>query len=136
MYKCIIFDFLGVLHPDVNNRAKNVVKEIKDLGIEVGGITNLGQSSADKIAKEFNIEKYYVAPEMNLPKTDSTIYEKFINEYGFLPVECLVIDDLPDNLIAPSSLGIKTVYLGKKVGVEADYVISQISELLDVVRSG
>lgn len=58
-------------------------------------------------------DKRYLSFEMGLRKPDREIFEAVIRDKNLIPEEAVLIDDSPENLVAPSELGILT-YLAER----------------------
>lgn len=59
--------------------------------------------------KKFNnhFEKVYYSYELGMRKPDSAIFEHVVSESGFKPENCLMIDDLKDNLKTATEIGMQ-----------------------------
>jgi len=77
------------------------------------------------------------AREANAVKPNPRIYLTALNKLGVKPNQALTVgDDLATDVLPPKKLGMKAVWLcrsGKPKQGQADYVISSLTELLDLI---
>lgn len=69
-------------------------------------------------------EKVYYSNEIGFRKPDVQAFEHVLNDAGIIATETVMIDDRPDNCLAAETLGMKSIVVPEKTGLEA--VIDQL----------
>jgi len=68
--------------------------------------------------KKFNsaFEKLYYSFELGMRKPDPDIFKRVVSEAGCAPENCLMVDDLKENLKAAAEIGMKTLHFALDEG--------------------
>ena len=128
----------SILKPD--NELNDLIKKIPEKKII---FTNANISYVKKILKNLNLENtfddIYDIERMNyLPKPNLKTYKKLISTYGVNAKKAILFDDIPQNLLPASDLGLKTDHVyNKKLDKELngrsqkiDYMTNSLKEWL------
>jgi putative hydrolase of the HAD superfamily len=101
------------------------VRELKSAGeYKVGLLTNIGKGWLDDFlpaserAELFDAE--VLSGEVGITKPDQRIYEIIAERLGVEPYECVMIDDLLQNVEGAARAGMQTVLFGSPVQARAD----------------
>lgn len=102
------------------------VKECKAAGHNLYIISNWDPASFPILeAKYQNFFDLFtgivISGNIKILKPDPEIYDYLIETYSLDPVDCLFIDDRPENLIPAQDLGMQTVHYIKKQGLFFEY---------------
>jgi putative hydrolase of the HAD superfamily len=77
-------------------------------------VTDNKKDRIDHLKKLHNLSSVFdpiaVSAEVGVGKDDPKIFLGVLGKLGVSPDECIFIDNSRENLIAPGSLGIKTIY--------------------------
>lgn len=95
-------------HMSPDKKVLSLIDELKSEGYEVMLLSNVWPLSAKVIREEgwYDVfERLYLSCELKMRKPDAAIYEHVLADTGLKPEEILFIDDKPQNLAYPSSLG-------------------------------
>jgi len=133
MIKCIIFDFFNVLYP-FSKEAMEVVEEMRSRGYKLGAISSLNPETLKEVADHYKIDYVYSPCATCLKKTDSLLYEKFLQEYRFRGEECVMIDDRKENLEAVQRVGIKTIWLNLEDQKTEEFINHEIKVIKDILK--
>lgn len=123
------------LYPDVIS----TVNALKTRGIKTAIVTTIPSWRFTSALEKANVKIDFIctAREANAVKPNPKIYLTALKKLGVKPNQALMVgDDLATDVIPPKKLGIKAVWLcraGKLKQGQADYVISSLTELLDLI---
>ncbi len=81
--------------------------------------------------KKFNkaFEKVYYSYELGMRKPDSDIFKRVVHESPFKVENCLLIDDLKENLATAASMGMKTLRFALDEGGDHKNLYKKIVDL-------
>lgn len=100
-----------------------------------GIITNTPEDCTREILKEFDIDQYFIsvatADEVEQGKPDPALVYKGCAKLHMVPEDVLVVGDTQLDIQAGRAAGCITV----GIGVEGDFTITDITELIDIVES-
>lgn len=65
-------------------------------------------------------DKVYMSHRVGMRKPGAAIFQRILDENGFLPGNTLFIDDSPQHIETAKSLGIQTIYLEKGMTIEGN----------------
>jgi HAD superfamily hydrolase (TIGR01509 family) len=65
-------------------------------------------------------DKVYYSHRLGLRKPDTAIFQRVLDECGFVPAQTLFIDDIEENTKAAASLGIQAIWLKEGMTIEND----------------
>jgi FMN phosphatase YigB (HAD superfamily) len=134
MIKHIIFDFFNVLYP-YSDEATLAVEAMRSSGFKLGAISSLNMDTLKEVADHYKIDYVFSPCATCLKKTDPLIYERYLQEYKFKGEECVMVDDLQENLAAAKKVGIQTVWLqlgDEQKNDSVDFVIKNIKDLINI----
>ncbi len=99
-----------------------------DMGIISNVCAGLWQRSFEMgLVPKINYKKIYLSYQIKMAKPSPDIYEKVQKESGVLPSEILFVDDKPENMVIPKSLGWQTVVFDESQAQEG---VAKIKALL------
>lgn len=116
------------------------VSMLKARGIKTAIVTTIASWRFVPLLRQNNVEIDFVctAREAAAVKPNPRIYTTVLNKFGLKATEALMVGDDPKTDIIPAKrLGMKTVLLCRKEIKEcgeADYVVSSLTQLLDLVN--
>ena len=101
------------------------VRELKATGeYKVGLLTNIGKEWLDDFLPEQERSELFDADvlsgEVGITKPDVRIYEMLADKLGVQPYECVMIDDLLQNIEGAARAGMATVLFGSLQQAQAD----------------
>jgi putative hydrolase of the HAD superfamily len=64
-------------------------------------------------------EKVYYSNEIGFRKPDAQAFEHVLTDAGIVASETVMVDDRPDNCLAAEALGMKSIVVPEKTGLEA-----------------
>lgn len=98
-------------------------------------ITNTTSSCIQLILDRFKLADHFkviiTSDQVEQGKPAADMILEACRELGFAPENCIVVGDSQEDVEAGREAGCRTV----GVGIEADYGISRIDELIEIVRS-
>ncbi len=116
------------------------VSWLKAHGIRTAIVTTMASWRFVPLLKQNNVEIDFIctAREADAVKPNPKIYSAVLDKFGVRACEAAMVGDDPKTDIVPAKkLGIKTVLLcreEKRECVEADWVISSLTQLLDLIK--
>ncbi len=119
---------VGVEDP-IKPTAREAVKRMKELGLEVAMITGDNQKTADSIAKEIGIERVFSEV---LPEDKEKYVKKLQDEGKFVAMVGDGVNDAP--ALAQADIGI-AIGAGTDVAIETAKVVLMKSDPADVLRA-
>lgn len=129
----------------IYNNVEMILKTLKEDGYKLGVVTSKNKSTAFKGLNRFNISHYFdVLIGSDDVKNHKPHEEPILNACKFLnvkPSESIMIGDSIYDIISGRNAGTKTCGVlysfmkDKLVNVNADYYISDLIELVDIVSS-
>jgi len=97
----------------LNARMLGLAKELRSR-YSVGIVTDNKKDRIDLLKRLHNLPSLFdpiaVSAEVGVSKDDPKIFLGVLNRIRVSPEECIFIDNDEENLLAPRSLGIKTIY--------------------------
>lgn len=63
-------------------------------------------------------DKVYLSHRVGMRKPNADIFQKILDDTGFIPEHTLFIDDSPQHIEGANALGIRTIYLEKGMTIE------------------
>ena len=98
---------------------RDLVKELRDKGYELYGLTNWSMETFPAAREHFGIlqmiDRYVVSGAEGLVKPDPRLFNVLLDRYDLKATECVFIDDNPDNVAAAEALGMEgIVFTGAK----------------------
>ena len=97
----------------LNERMLAIAKELRSR-YSVGIITDNKKDRIDLLKKVHKLSSLFdpiaVSAEIGIGKDSPKIFLEVLHRLGVNPHECIFIDNSRENLIAPSALGVKTIY--------------------------
>lgn len=116
----------------------DIIQPINDLiyslenKIDIGIISNIHDGIWEaalkyKMVPDIKYKKVYLSYQLGLIKPDIELFRIVQNESGVNPEEILFIDDKPENLIAPTNLGWKTILFNPN---QAQQGVDKIKEMI------
>lgn len=82
-------------------------------------LSNTNDNHYEFLQETFNVARHFdeliLSYEVGATKPDAAIYEEVVTRSGFLPGQCLFVDDLEANVQAAAQLGMQTIHF---TGVE------------------
>jgi len=126
----------GLLYPDV----APTVNGLKAKGIKTAIVTTIAAWRFVPLLEKNNVKIDFVctAREARTVKPNPKIYTTVLNKFGVKADEAMMVGDDPKTDIIPAKrLSMKTVLLyreEKRECDEADYAISSLTQLLDLIR--
>jgi len=117
-----------------------MINALKAKEIETAIVTTIAAWRFVPLLKQNHVEIdfFCTAREANAVKPNPKIYTAVLTKFGVKATEALMVGDDPKTEIIPAKrLGLKTVLLcreEKRECDEADYVISSLTQLLDLIK--
>ncbi len=135
----------GFLHPYPHT--KKTLLRLKEKGLKLAIISDAPKIKAWIRLVNMNLDDFFdivvAFEDTGKKKPDKEPFLKALEELNLKPEECLMVGDWPErDLKGAKALGIKTCFAKyghgdeheqKPITVKADYVIDEISELVDLV---
>ncbi|MCL1844848.1 MAG: HAD-IA family hydrolase [Defluviitaleaceae bacterium] len=98
----------------INSYMLKLAKEIKELGLKIGIVTD---NKADRIKSIVDFHNWHnvfdgivVSAEVGSGKTHPAIFHKIFSILSVNPNECVFIDNTEKNLVVPKELGVTTIF--------------------------
>jgi len=138
MIKAIIWDLYGVVYENgqIDPKAKDIIEQLKSQGIINATISNLSPDTVNNIGKKLGLDPIIACVELGISKRDPNTYQIFIDDLNIKPEECLIIDDLLNNLLSAKQIGIRTVLFGKNEKVkEVDFTLNNIEKIPELINA-
>lgn len=122
----------------------SVLKELKHRGYIIALLTNGDSSSQRERIARFNLEPLldgiFIEGEQGVGKPDQKAYNNILKRFGVLEHEaCMIGDHYLWEVVAPKQHGLKAIWVNRGNSIisvddnyHADYIIANISELLDI----
>jgi len=133
MINTVLLDLYGIIYPDRDGRAKDFISKLKEMGVQIIAVTNLGSDAARRICADHLIVMSYVCREIGLTKTDPELYEQIVQDNELNPQQVVMLDDTCANLAAAREAGIMAVYLGDGLCPTADKVINSLEAFITIL---
>jgi putative hydrolase of the HAD superfamily len=127
-------DVEGVLCED-----KGLARLMSRIPLQKVIVTNGTARHARRVIRSLGVESFFshifdIAFMGYLPKPHRATFQRVLDHLGVLPEECLMLDDHAPTLAAAKQLGMIAVHVGDAEQVEADYQITEIKGLEQVLR--
>ena len=115
-----------------------VISELrKKYGVFIGSNTDNDVLAAVMAKNEISVDKVYTSENLGCYKPNPEFFIKILEENGLKAENVMFIgDSLSDDILGPKAVGIKTVLIdreGSGSHTEADYVIGNLRELVDIL---
>ena len=137
---------------DVHKRAKDILKELKDMGLKIGVISNAPGIFPIKALKRNDLDKYIdfaiTSYQVGVIKPHPKIFNIVLNTLEVEPKEAVFVGDVPMiDIKGAKNVGMLTILIKecdpvmKKRGCDEiteeskpDYIIEELDEVIDIVR--
>ena len=124
------------LYPDV----ASTINALIESGIKTAILTTIPSWRFAPLLEKNSVKIDFIctAREAKAVKPNPKIYRRVLETLGVKPTEALMVGDLlKTDVIPPKKLGMKGVLLSRTQRIEskeADYVITSLTELLDLIQ--
>lgn len=103
---------------------KAYLKNLKDKGFRLFGLTNWSAVTFRKVMKEYDItgllEDIVISADVHLLKPGPEIYRLLMDRNGLKAEECIFTDDHIENVTGAAAVGIKGILFKNKAQLEKD----------------
>ncbi len=136
-------DYLGFVHDiaveTILDANEDLQKMLERINIDKSIFTNSTLTHAKNVLRTLNVERFF-ENIFDLKfcdyqgKPNKCSYKKVLDYLGLSPGECIMIDDLDNNLKAAHALGMYTVLIGKGKESYIDFSIDNILKLESILE--
>jgi putative hydrolase of the HAD superfamily len=109
-------------------------KQLKELGLKTGILSNMGDSVFENIERSFSwigdFDVLIWSYQHGVVKPDAAIYQLLLERLGTAPEETLFLDDKLENIEAAQQLGIKGLQFSTVDQLRQDLISSGLDEWL------
>lgn len=132
--------FIGLLEGGklpLRSGVKRLMMEIKEAGLTLGICTTSNQRSASAVAnqilKDIQFDFVLAGDVVNEKKPDPEIYNLALSQTGYAPLECTVIEDSHNGVMAAHKAGMRIVattnyYTAQEDLSHADLVVTRLGD--------
>lgn len=126
------------------NGAKDVIKTLSESGVEIALLTNRARSSTEQILKRHGVLSYFkmlVCVDDGFKKKPSGEgLVHIMKKLGYKPAKTIFVGDNWRDILAGQDAGIDVAFIHQhrrphRLDVTAKYVLNDISEVLEVLKS-
>ncbi len=121
---------------DENIQLRRVLESIPD---EKAVFTNGQKSHAERVLRRLGITDCFKCvvslPDDLVGKPDPKAFDRLSTKIGQPLKDCLMFDDDAESLKEAKRQGMKTIYVGAKQGIMADYTMTAIDKLKDELEN-
>jgi putative hydrolase of the HAD superfamily len=89
-------------------------KQFNQILLQSHGIPNIGVF----------FDKVYYSHRVGMRKPNPELYKRVLNDCSFVPAHTLFIDDIEENILPATNLGIQTIWLKEGMTIEKDVFLS------------
>jgi len=131
----------AIEHSTLNAGADETLKQLRQMGINIGVMTRNTRSNASAVAKKHNIKFDAVVDRNDGPvKPDPFGVKMLCKHFKVQPQETLVVGDYLFDLQSAKTAGaaavlIKTGKNAEQFAALADYTIDSLPEIIDIINS-
>jgi len=131
----------AIEHSTLNAGADETLKQLRQMGIQIGVMTRNTRSNASAVAKKHNIKFDAVVDRNDGPvKPDPFGVKMLCKHFKVQPQETLVVGDYLFDLQSAKTAGaaavlIKTGKNAEQFAALADYTIDSLPEIIDIINS-
>jgi HAD superfamily hydrolase (TIGR01509 family) len=131
----------AIKHSTLNAGADETLKQLRQMGINIGVMTRNTRSNASAVAKKHNIKFDAVVDRNDGPvKPDPFGVKMLCKHFKVQPQETLVVGDYLFDLQSAKTAGaaavlIKTGKNAEQFAALADYTIDSLPEIIDIINS-
>ena len=101
-----------------------LIRRLGETGNDLFVLSNMHVASIAYLETQHEIWSLFhgivVSSRINMVKPEIRIYEYLLDEFGLQPNETIFIDDMPENLEAASTLGIRTIRFSDAIQCERE----------------
>ena len=132
---------VAIEHSTLNAGADETLKQLRQMGIQIGVMTRNTRSNASAVAKKHNIKFDAVVDRNDGPvKPDPFGVKMLCKHFKVQPQETLVVGDYLFDLQSAKKAGaaavlIKTGKNAEQFAALADYTIDSLPEIIDIINS-
>src|ERR1700722_3960647 len=131
MIKIVIFDYFGVIWVGLRPKKKmrTVAEDLRAQGFETPILSNVIKPigwGLQAFGAYKDLDPVFLSEEIGTDKPGPEIYKIVLGSLNHKPNECIFIDNRPENLVEPKSMGVHVV-LAKKT----DQVIAEIRDIIN-----
>ena len=132
---------VAIEHSTLNAGADETLKQLRQMGIQIGVMTRNTRSNASAVAKKHNIKFDAVVDRNDGPvKPDPFGVKMLCKHFKVQPQETLVVGDYLFDLQSAKTAGaaavlIKTGKNAEQFAALADYTIDSLPEIIDIINS-
>lgn len=140
-------DYLEYVHDvGVENKLspnQSLAELLESIPLPKGIFTSGHLPHAQKVLRSLGVEKFFlhifdITFTNYIPKPNPEPYRQILNFLNLAGEDCMLIEDLPSNLLPAKKLGMTTVLVGQTNKLDdgiADFAISNILELGQVLKN-
>lgn len=124
------YDYFDKNDPDIKNGALELIKALKNEGINLAIASSTRSSRAIdflKITNLYQVFDYHVFGDMvSATKPDPALYNNVIDHFNISPTEALILEDSIHGLIAANNAGVDVIWINdllpNKIAKDAKYI--------------
>ncbi|MBN2222112.1 MAG: HAD-IA family hydrolase [Vallitaleaceae bacterium] len=110
-YQILLDSFIQT---ELDDRMLSLAKKLREDGYRLGIVTDNKKDRIDAIVKHNRFEEIFehifISAELGMSKKEQETFIKVAETFAVEASDCVFIDNTKENLIAPVSLGMKTIF--------------------------